>query len=582
MEKKQRKIKKNNLIKLGFGLIIILLLNIISFYVFTRFDLTTEKRYTLSKATKTYLRSVDDVIYFKIYLEGDFPAGFKRLRMETKEMLDEFRAYNDNIQYKFINPSEGSDKKKIKDIQNQLMQKGIQPTNLQVKTADGSTQQLIFPGGIVSYKNKEIPIQLLVSQIGLPSEQVLNNSIQNLEYNLINTIRKLIVKNKPRVVFLDGQSELNNYRLGDIMNTLKDYYDVDRVKIEGKINSLMVRVEGSENPLVNKYAVMVIAKPDSAFQEKDKYFIDQFIMHGGKVLWLIDPVYANMDSLRKAPGETIGFARDLNLDDMLFKYGVRINTNLVLDLTALPIPMITGQSGGKPQIELMPWYYFPMIIPESKHPIVRNLNAITMEFASTVDTVGGRGLKKTILLTTSDYSRSVNTPTRISLETMFKKVDERQYNMPKLPLAVLLEGKFESVFQNRIPRSLIEDKESFDYREISAPNKMIVISDGDVIKSQIDNKSGNPYPLGYDQYTNQTFGNKDFIMNCIDYLADESGLLSVRSRELKIRLLDAKKLKTGNFKLTIQVLNTILPVLIILIYGLIHLLIRRYMYSKKS
>ncbi|MEI6852990.1 MAG: gliding motility-associated ABC transporter substrate-binding protein GldG [Bacteroidota bacterium] len=580
MEKKQKKIKKNNLVQLGFGLVIILLLNIISYYVFTRFDLTTEKRYTLSKATKTYLKNVDDVVYFKIYLDGDFPAGFKRLRMETKEMLDEFRAYNDNIQYKFINPAEGEDKKKIKDIQTQLMQKGIMPTNLKVKTADGSSQQLIFPGGLVTYKNKELPIQLLTSQIGLPSEQVLNNSIQNLEYNLINTIRKLIVKNKPRIVFLEGQSELNNYRLGDIMNSLKDYYDVDRVKIDGKINSLMVRLDGAKKPLVNKYAVMVIAKPDSAFQEKDKYFIDQFVMHGGKVLWLIDPVVASMDSLRKAPGETIGFGRDLNLDDMLFKYGTRINTNLILDITSLPIPMITGESGGKPQIDLLPWYYFPMIIPESKHPIVRNLNAITMEFASTLDTVGGKGIKKTILLTTSQYSRAVNTPTRISLDIMFKKVDERLYNMPNLPVAVLLEGNFQSVFQNRIPRSMIEDQQSFDYKEVSTPNKMIVVSDGDVISSQIDNKTGNPFPLGYDQYTNQTFGNKDFIMNCIDYLVDESGILTVRSRELKIRMLD--KSKIAKSKLSIQLINTILPVILILIYGLIQMMIRRYKYTKKS
>lgn len=581
MEKKQKKIKKNNLIQLSFGLLIIILVNIISYYVFTRIDLTTEKRYTLSKSTKAYLKSVDDVVYVKVYLDGDFPAGFKRLRMEIKEMLDEFRAYNDNIQYKFINPSEGNDKKKISDFQQQLMQKGLQPTSIQTKTADGSSQQTIFPAALVTYKNKELPLQFLINQIGVSSDQVLNNSIQNLEYNLINTIRKLIIKDKPRVLFLDGQAELNDYRLADIMYSLKDYYDVDRAKIDGKINSLMVRMNSKEKPLTNKYAVMVIAKPDSAFQEKDKYFIDQFVMHGGKILWLIDPVFASMDSLRKAPGETIGFGRDLNIDDMLFKYGVRINTDLVLDLTSLPIPLITGQSGGKPQIDLVPWDYFPMIIPESNHPIVKNLNAITMEFASTIDTVGGKGIKKTVLLTTSKYSRAVNTPTRISLDIMYKKVDERLYNMPNLPVAVLLEGQFESVFQNRIPLSIVSDKESFDYLEISKPNKMIIVSDGDVIKNQLDKRTGNPYPLGYDQYTNQTFGNKDFILNCIDYLIDDSGILSVRSRELKMRILDNKKLKDSKIKLSIQLVNTILPVVLILIYGFIQLFIRKYKFSKK-
>jgi ABC-2 type transport system permease protein len=580
MEKKQKKIQRSNLIQLGFALVILLLINIISYYVFTRFDLTTEKRYTLSKSTKTYLKSVDDVIYFKVFLDGDFPADYKRLRMETKEMLDEFRAYNDNIQYKFINPFEGTDKKKIKDTQQQLIQKGLLPTYKQVNKEGGVSEQVIFPGALVTYKNKELPLQLLVDQIGVSGENSINNSIQNLEYNLVNIIRKLIVKNKPRVLFLDGQGELSNTRLGDIMNSLKDYYAVDRIKIDGKINSLMVRVTGKESKLVNKYAVMVVAKPDSAFQEKDKYFIDQFIMHGGKMLWLVDPVVATMDSLRKAPGETIGFGRDLNLDDMFFKYGVRVNTNLILDLTALPIPMITGQSGGKPQIELLPWFYFPLIIPESKHPIVRNLNAITMEFASTIDTVGGKGIKKTILLTSSDYSRSANTPTRISLDVLFKKVDERLYNMPKLPVAILLEGQFQSVFQNRIPMNMVKDKESFDYMEEGKPNKMIVVSDGDVIKSQINSKSGNPYPLGYDQYTNQTFGNKDFILNCIDYLADESGILSLRTRELKIRMLDKNRIAKS--KLSIQLTNTILPIVLILIYGLIQLIIRRYKYSKKS
>ncbi len=580
MEKKQKKIKKNNLIQLGLGLVIILLINIISYYIFTRFDLTTEKRYTLSKSTKDYLKKVDDVIYFKVYLEGDFPAEFKRLRMETKEMLDEFRAYNDNIQYKFINPAESSDKKKTSDVQKQLMQKGLQPTSLKLNTADGNSQQVIFPGALVTYKNKEMPLQLFVNQIGTPPDQVINNSIQNLEYNFVNIIRKLTVKNKPRVAFLEGQAELNNYRLGDIMGSLQDYYDVDKVKVDGKINSLMVRINATEKPLVNKFAVLVIAKPDSAFQEKDKYFIDQYVMHGGKVLWLIDPVFASMDSLRKAPGESIGFGRDLNIDDMLFKYGVRINTDLILDLNALPIPLITGQSGGKPQIELVPWYYFPLIIPESKHPIVRNLNAIAMEFASTMDTVGGKGIKKTILLTTSNYSRAVNTPTRISLDIMYKKADERMYNMPHLPVAVLLEGQFQSVFQNRIPRAISSDKESFDYKDISKPGKMIVVSDGDVIKNQLDKKTGNPYPLGYDQYTNQTFGNKDFIMNCIDYLADESGILSLRSRELKIRMLDNKRIAKS--KLTIQMVNTILPILLIIVFGFIQLVIRRYKYTKKS
>ncbi len=578
--KRKNRIKKSNLMQLFLSLLILLFVNVISYYVFTRFDLTSEKRYTLSESTKKYLKQIDDLVYFQVYLEGDFPAGFKRLRMETKEMLDEFRAYNDNIQYTFINPSAGDDKKKIQNTYEQLINKGIQPTNIKVKTAEGSSQQLIFPGAIASYRQKEVPVQLFTNQIGTQSDQVLNNSVQNLEYNLINAIRKLLVKTKPRLAFIRGHGELGVDRLADIIYSLSDYYGVDTVNIDGKINSLMVR-GSKEKPLLNKYAALIIAKPDSAFNEKDKYFIDQFIMHGGKVLWLFDQAVANMDSLQRT-SETIGFAIDKNVDDMLFNYGVRVNTNLVLDMNALPIPAVTGQYGGQPKVELLPWYYFPVILPSTKHPIVTNLNGIKMEFASTIDTVGGKGIRKTILLTTSKYSKVINLPARISLDIMQSTPDERQYNKSYLPVAVLLEGSFNSLYINRLPPQLIEDNSSFDFKEKSPETKMIVVSDGDVIKNQLDRKNGNPYPLGYDQYTGETFGNKDFILNCIDYLCDDSGIISVRSREVKMRLLDKNKINNASTKLTMQLVNTIGPVLLLMVFGIIQMIIRKYRFTRKK
>jgi ABC-2 type transport system permease protein len=579
MSKPKNKIKKNNLVQLLLSLLILLFINIISYYVFTRIDLTSEKRYTLSEATKKYLKQIDDVMYFQVYLEGDFPAGFKRLRSETKEMLDEFRAYNDNIQYTFINPSEGEDKKKIQNTYQQLVNKGIQPTNIKVKTTDGSSQQWIFPGALVTYRQKEVPVQLFTNQLGTPSDQVLNNSVQNLEYNLINAIRKLLVKNKPRIAFTRGHGELGLDRLADIIYSLSDYYAVDTVNIGGKINSLMVRGT-KEKPLLNKYSALIIAKPDSAFNEKDKYFIDQFVMHGGRILWLLDPVIVSMDSLQRS-NETLAFAIDRNLDDMLFKYGVRINTNLLLDMNALPIPAVTGQYGGQPKVELMPWYYFPVVMPSAKHPIVTNLNAIKMEFASTIDTVGGKGIKKTVLLASSKYSKMVNTPARISLDLLPSVPDERDYNKSYLPVAVLLEGSFQSLFVNRLPPEMIADVRSFDFKEKSPETKMIVVSDGDVIKNQLDKKTGTPYPLGFDQYTGETFGNKDFILNCIDYMCDDSGIISVRSREVKMRLLDPKKLKNPGTKLSMQLINTIGPVLLILIFGMIQLIVRKYRFTRK-
>lgn len=577
MANKKKTIKRNNLLQLILSLIVLVLLNIIAHYIFTRFDLTSEKRYTLSPATKKYLKEIDDIVYFKVYLEGDFPAGFKRLRSETREMLDEFRAYSDKIQYKFINPSEAKDKKAVKNLQQQLIEKGLEPTNVQVKTADGEKQQLIFPGAIVSYKGKELPLQLLMNQQGTHADLVLNNSIQGLEYNLINVIRKLIVKTKPRIAFLEGQGELDNARMADIMYTLSDYYSVERVKIDGKISSLMTR-GSDEKPLLNKYEALIIANPDSLFNEKDKYFIDQYLMHGGKILWLIDPVFASMDSL-KVHNETYGFGRDLNLDDMFFKYGFRINTNLLLDMNALPIPVVTGQYGGQPQQEFLPWYYFPLIMPMNNHPVVNNLNLIKFEFVSSIDTVGKSDLKKTVLLTTSKYSRKISTPTRIALDILYSKPNEKQFSDAYINVALLLEGSFESLFKGRLPLEITDDRENFDYLEKSPETKMIVISDGDVIKNQLHYSKGYPMPLGYDQYTNQTYGNKDLILNCIDYLCDDSGIISIRSRELRMRMLD--KAKLAKHKTRLQIINTLVPVLLVVLFAVIWLLIRYYRFTKR-
>jgi ABC-2 type transport system permease protein len=573
---KKKRIKRNNLFALFLSLLIIILVNVIGNYVFTRFDLTTEKRYTLSDATRKFLKNVDDVVYFQVYLEGDFPASFKRLRNATREMLDEFRAYNDNIQYKFINPSEGKDKKAVQSLYKQLMQKGLEPTELNQNTTEGMSQQVIFPGAIVSYKGKEMPLQLLMSQQGTPPEQVLNNSIQGLEYNMANVIRKLSVGTKQRIAFLQGHGELDKLRLADISYSLSDYYAIDFVTIDGKLNSLSIR-DSAKKELINKYQAIIIAKPDSAFPEKDKYMIDQFIMRGGKVIWLIDPVFASMDSLQ-AHNETVGFARSLNLEDMLFQYGVRINTNLILDMSCVKIPVVTGDYGGQPQQNFLPWYYFPTVLPTINHPIVNNLNAIRCEFVSSIDTVGDRDIKKTILLSTSKYSRPVNTPCRISLDLLSEKLDEKFFNKPYKSIAVLLEGNFKSVFLNRLPLDIMQDKEKYDYRPESKANKMIVISDGDIIKNQLHYSKGYPLPLGYDQYTNEMYGNKDFILNAIDYLCDESGLITVRSRELKLRLLD--KTKIAKSKLAIQLFNTAIPIIVVLLFGVGWIMIRRRIFTR--
>jgi ABC-2 type transport system permease protein len=574
---KQRNMKRNSLVQLLLGVIIIILANIIGSFVFTRFDLTSEKRYSLSPATKDLLKGIDDIVYFRVYLEGDFPAGFKRLRNSTKEMLDEFRAYNKNIQYEFINPSLSNDEKERNDTYQLLAEKGLHQTDLQVSTKGGREQQVIFPGAIVNYKSNELAVELLNSQLGVGPEEVLNNSIQALEFRLASAIRDLTVVRKPRVAFIRGHGELGNRDIYDIAQTLSKQYTVSVLSIGGQIGSLTGRDSVSEDKtrIVNKFDAIIIAKPDSIFSEKDKFIIDQFIMRGGKVLWLIDPIFASMDSLQNAT-TTIGMAMDLNLDDMLFRYGVRINPNLVMDLNAMPIPLKTGQLASQPKIDFFPWYYFPVITPTENHPIVNNLNAIKTEFVSSIDTIRAPGIKKTILLRTSPYSRTVNTPVLITLEILEKEPDQRAYVGPPQVVAVLLEGEFRSDFENRIPPEIAGNRD-IGFIPLSKPTRMIVVSDGDIIKNQVHYSKGYPLPLGYDQYTGESFGNKDFILNSLDYLMDESGLISIRSRELKLRMLDLTRV--NNNKIFWQAFNIIFPILLVLIFGLVRNYLRKRKYA---
>lgn len=579
MKNKKKNIKRSNIIRLIIAIVIILLINIISSFVFTRIDLTAEKRYSLSPATKKLLRNLQDVVFFKVYLDGDLPPGFKRLSNETREMLDEFRAFTDKIQYEFVNPSGNPDTKGRTDTYRLLVERGLQPTDLRVNKKGQSSQLIIFPGTIVSYKGREVPVQLLMAQIGQDPDKVLNNSIQTLEYNLARAIQELIKSIKPRIAFIEGHGELSKLETMDIQNALSDFYDVDRVTINHKINSLTIRLkaDSTHDKLVNKYHAIIIAKPTKAFDEKDKFLIDQFIMRGGKILWLIDPVFASMDSLQKYSA-TMGISNDINLEDMLFNYGVRLNTNLVLDLNALSIPVTTGKVGNQPQIDFLPWYFFPILTPGLNHPIVNGLNAIKTEFISSLDTVETQNVKKTILLTTSSYSRTLNAPVYIDLEILKKSPEERLFNQGPQAVAVLLEGIFKSGFQFRIPPELAGNKDLGFQQSSAKPTKMVVVADGDIIKNQFHVPQGYPLPLGYDQWTRQTFGNKDFILNVVNYLCDDSGLISVRSRELKLRLLDRTMISKQ--RLYWQLLNSLLPILLIAGFGITKYLLRKKKYER--
>ena len=581
MENKRKNLKKSQLVSFFVTLVIIAVVNVIGSFVFTRFDLTSEKRYTLSETTKETLRNLEDYVYFKVYLEGDFPAGFKKLRRETKEMLDEFRAYTKYIDYDFINPSEGTDRAEINDNYKLLYQSGLNPTDLTVQNADGSTKQMIiWPGALVSYRNdKEIAVDLLENQLGQSSEAALNASMQNLEFKLVDAIKKVTRFQKPNIAFIEGHGELSEIEVYDITQALAKNYNVDRLEIAGRVDALMHRTEPNAKGQVKaftNYDAIIIAKPTEPFDEKDKFLIDQYIMHGGKVLWLVEPVLATMDSLTSQES-TIGVDLDLNLDDMLFRYGVRLNHNLLLDMNCAALPIRTGQVAGQPQLEFYRWFYFPLAQAASNHPMVRNMNAIKMDFVSSIDATTSEGdIVKTPLLKTSNYTKVSGTPVFISLAMLKQNPDKRMFPSRGQDVAYLLKGTFRSLYANRIPYE-IEESEEMKFLPESVPTAMIVVADGDIIRNQIDIKRKTPLPLGYDQYTTNTYGNKEFIENAVSYLVDGEGLIDIRSREFKIRLLDPDK--RVNQRLRWQLVNTLVPTGLVILLGIVMAWIRKKKYS---
>jgi gliding motility-associatede transport system auxiliary component len=560
-----RNLKKRDLSRLTMSIVIIVLCNFVGTFLFHRFDLTSEKRYTLSPESKEIAKNLKVTAFFKIYLDGKLPPGLIKLRDETKEMLDEFRAYsNGKIQYEFINPSASSDEQQQKAVFHQLYEAGLTPTELEVKDNSGNSQQIIWPGAILSYMGRDIPIQLLQTQMDADPQTQLNNSIEALEYDIDNAIHKLSIQMRPRVAFIDGQGELDSLSTADALKGLSEYYDVHRITLHQRLKSLQT------------YKAIIIAKPDTAFDEKDKFIIDQFIMRGGKVLWLLDALSAPMDSLKRN-GMTLAFPANLNLEDQLFKYGVRVNTNLIMDMQCADIQLNMAYPGQQPQFKPFPWFFEPLISSTSDNPIVKNLNLIELNLANTIDTIAVRGIKKTILLTTSKYTRLMNSPARVSLAMAQMKPDERQFTRSFEPVAVLLEGKFTSLYKDRIdmPKDSIN---AMGFTAESIPTSMIVVSDGDVIANAVRHSDNFTYPLGYDIYMKTQFGNRDFIINCMNYLCGDENLLTIRTKQLTLRLLDGKKAVT--FRTRLQIINMVIPITLIILLGIIMTWIRKQKYAK--
>jgi ABC-2 type transport system permease protein len=568
-KQKRKQVKQQNIIEFVVSLVIILLINYIASFLYYRIDLTAEKRFTLTDQTTELLKNLDDVVYFKVYLDGELPAGFSRLKNSTQEIIDEFRTYSeDNIQYEFINPSNLKDKKAQEELYRELYKKGLDPTNVQEKDEEGKTsQKIIFPGAIVSYRGKEMTVNLLKNNLSLSPEMNLNNSIQELEYEFVRIITRLNAEKIPQIAFLEGHGELTDIQVASITNELLQFYTVKRVKINGLINAL------------KEFDAIIIAQPDTAFTEKDKFIIDQFIMHGGKSLWLIDEVRIDLDSLA-FQNENIAMINNTNIDDQLFKYGVRVNPVLIQDLQCAAIPVNTALAGAPAKFEPAPWIFFPLISPPATHLITKNLNLLKTEFVNSLDTVGNDPfIKKTVLLSTSRYSKAIAAPARVSLDIMRYKQDPRMFANPNQPIAVLLEGEFESLYKNRLTPDIAFSKE-IKFYETSKSTKMIVIGDGDIIKNLYRTENGvqTPYPIGFDRYTGKTYGNKEFILNTINYLCNDSSLLTLRAREIKLRMLD--KVKASEERMKWQIINTVLPVVIVILFGILLAIYRKRKYSK--
>ncbi len=553
---KARNKRWESLLKFGIAVVILVLLNILANRYFFRIDLTEEKRYTITDATKETLKNLDDVVYVEVYLEGSFPSGFKRLQNAVREMLEEFRMYGGgNIQYEFIDPSLASGKEAQNEFYMNLAEKGIQPTNL-FATEDGKKiEKLIFPGAIISYGGEEAAVMLLKGNQAATPEERLNQSIEGVEYELISAINKLAKTARKKIALVKGQGELDSLEVAGMTNSLLEFYEVFHVNLPEKSD-------------LKDYDAIIIAKPDTLFSEEDKYKIDQFIMTGGKAMFFIESMRVNMDSAGNEG--TLAFPYQLNLEDMLFKYGVRINANLIQDLNSGAHPVVTGFMGDQPQIRVLPWPYYPIINQFGDHPIVKNMDAVYSRFVSTIDTVRADGIQKTPLFYTSQYSRILAAPVLVSLNSMRTDVVPENFTKGPLPVAYLLSGSFTSLYRNRLIPARFDKNE---FIEQGSPSNILVVADGDFVRNEIDYQNGSPYHLGFDPYMNVTFANEDFLLNAMAYLLEGEGIITARAKEIKIRPLDRLRIEGEKFKW--QLINLILPVIVIILYG-----VARYYYRK--
>ena len=555
--------KSQALKQLGIVFLAIIVINLISNFFFKRFDLTQDKRYTLSETTLNIIKSVDSPLYIEVYLEGNFPPEFKRLQNETKQLLEEFTAYNSNIIFNFKNPIEKQETRVEK--MKEFYAKGMQPLSITVEDKGKQSQEVVFPWAQATYGDKFTKIALLKNLMGASTEQKVISSVQHLEFGFAEAINKVSKEKQKKIAVIKGNGELIEPFMADFLKTVKESYYIGPFTLDSVAKQPTQTLEA-----LKKYDLAVIAKPTEAFTEKEKQVLDQYIMNGGKTLWLVDVISADMDSLYNETGTILAAQRELNLTDMFFKYGIRMNPLLIKDEYATPIKLATGNQGSETQMQEYTWKFAPFIYPTSTNPIVKNMEGIKFEFASPIEILKN-DIKKTVLLSSSEYSKTIGTPSPISLDMVTEETSPEEYEgKGLLPVAVLMEGKFKSAYQNRI----LPFKDN-SFQAIGKENKMIVISDGDVVKNQMD--KGVPLELGFDKWTNQLYGNKEFLMNCVNYLLDDNGLINIRSKDVDLPLLNKEEVYK-NYTAA-QLITVGLPIVILAIFGFLFTFLRKRKYS---
>lgn len=555
--------KKNPVIKAILLLLLLIGINIVSFYVYERFDLTVDQRYTLSPAAEAIAAEAEKPVVIDVFLEGDFPSEFRRLQVETRQLLEEFAAENHNIKFNFIDPlEEGGDANAIAE---EFYRLGMTPARINVVENGRSTEAIIFPWAMANYGDRSVKIPLLKNKLGATSEERVESSVQQLEYAFANAFTRLLQPRQKKIAVMRGNGELDDIFIADFIKSIQEYYFVAPFTLDSVAQNPEKTLEQ-----LRDYELIIEAKPTEPYTEAEKLVLDQYLMSGGKQLWLLEHVAMETDSLFSPTGSAFALPRDLNLGDYFFKYGLRINPYLVKDLYSAPIVLARG-SGNEAEFNPFPWFYFPLSASPNTHPIINNIEAVRFEYASPIDTLQNE-LDKEILLSSSPRSSALGLPAEISLEEIGREPEPSAFSEGEQPLAVLLEGQFTSVYQNRI---LPFEPDNFLVK--SAPTGMIVISDGDVAKNDV--QGNQPLELGFDRFTGTTYGNKEFLVNSVNYLLDDTGLIDIRSKEVSIAFLDLQEVEEN--RIFWQIINVVAPLVVLGLFALIFIYFRKRKYTRK-